>query len=194
MANLSGNRKIQSLSWLVIMASLVFLAACEPGQGVASGSSSISDGTSTFAIANDDDVLKAKWVKDIGDGCFTQRFVQPPKKGNKNKSRPRYLLSGPWAELVDLDSLELQLNEKNVNFSVDLDSGELIFSNPGHSKAVIDVTFCLVDDPDVGGNNNNANENANENGNANENVNTNDNDGAIIVDDSECEVECPWVQ
>jgi len=63
---------------------------------------------------------------------------------------PAYFLEGPWAPYLDLETLRMQLNQKDINFAVDTENGELVFSNPGHSRAVIDISYCLNDDfPDV---------------------------------------------
>ncbi len=57
---------------------------------------------------------------------------------------PRYLLEGPWADYVDYDTLALKLNERDIDYHMEAGSTELHFTNPGKSRAVIDVTYCLL--------------------------------------------------
>lgn len=89
---------------------------------------------------------EAKWIKETGQNCFTQRFVQPPRNP-KSKKRTQFLVNGPWAQYLDLDTLEIELNKKDIDYVVEVENHELRFTNPGKSRAVIDFSYCLTQSP-----------------------------------------------
>jgi hypothetical protein len=93
--------------------------------------------------------VKSQKFKTLDPHCFNERFIQPPRaakakgKGQVHDDLPRYFLQGPWAEWLDYETLRIEFNKKDIDFSVSVDTQELVFSNPGKSRAVIDVHYCL---------------------------------------------------
>lgn len=73
--------------------------------------------------------------------CYQERFVVPPR--GKDKKAPKFRFAEKYKDYVDPDSLGLALNERDVAFSFDTETGRFEFSNPGKSRAVIDVFYCL---------------------------------------------------
>jgi hypothetical protein len=129
---------------------LLTLSACEvAADGTLQATTPAEMSSPTFEAISG---LKPKWIKSLGNNCYKERFVQPPKGKNKN-TRFRYLLAGPWAPYVDMNSLVLALNNKDIDYTLNAFDNEIHFTNPGKSKAVVDIEFCLAQTPppDLGG-------------------------------------------
>lgn len=77
--------------------------------------------------------------------CYRERIVQAPRGNPKkgNRKVPEYFLTGAWADIVDFDTLEMELNNQDIDWSVETETGKVVFSNPGKSRAVIDFFCCL---------------------------------------------------
>jgi len=73
--------------------------------------------------------------------CLSQRFVVPPK--GKDKKAPKFRFAQKYKDLVDPMSLAVALNERDIDCSFDHETGEIRFTNPGKSRAVIDVSYCV---------------------------------------------------
>jgi|GEM_PF-2615501 len=168
------------------------LSACEvaPTAGRSEGASS---GSVFWSLAKKND----------DSNCFTERLVQPPRGAHRAKNGgsrpvPSYFFEGPWAEYLELETLSVKLNERDINHSVDLDSGELRFTNPGKSRAVIDVTYCLSDAfpglPDDNDSSENDDTSEGDDAGAGDDMSNDVDEGGVIVvvdpceSDSECTV------
>jgi hypothetical protein len=84
-------------------------------------------------------------LKNLGDNCFRERIVQPPRGKKGEREVPNYFLEGPWAEYLDFETLSLKLNEKDIDYTVEAGDTQIHFSNPGKSRAVIDISYCLIE-------------------------------------------------
>jgi hypothetical protein len=73
--------------------------------------------------------------------CLEERFIVPPR--GKDKKAPKFKFAEKYKDLVDPQSLGVALNERDINFSFESDSGSIQFTNPGKSRAVIDVSYCI---------------------------------------------------
>ncbi len=129
-----------------LCAALTMATACDMQQSSVAGDELIQ--SQAFNVSRE--------VYTDGENCFKERIVQSPRqdgehlKGNERKRKvPKYLMTGPWADQLDFDTLAIELNQKDIDWEVDLEDGHLSFSNPGNSRAVIDVFYCL--NGEVGG-------------------------------------------
>jgi hypothetical protein len=70
-------------------------------------------------------------------------LVPPPNKPHRSIGY-RFIVKPEWAGKVDWSTLGLQLDQRNFDFTATIDGREVRFTNPGKSRAVIDISYCTI--------------------------------------------------
>lgn len=141
-------QKLAKLKPLMVLLSLSILSACETSQIAAD----LVEGDLKDQGPGDYPLFIAPEGKNLVEtnsetgqvvNCFKERFVHPPNKKNRSIGY-RFVVKAEWAGKVDWQSLSLNLDQADFDFTTNIDGREVRFTNPGKSRAVIDVEYCTI--------------------------------------------------